>query len=324
MSTLDAPARGAVRRLAPTARVDEARVAYVVLAHSDPALFGRLMRRLDDPRAAAFVHVDGKAPLEPFRRAVQHLDRVHFVEPRIRVMWAGFSQVESTLASLEAAIAGTSPECSHIVVVSGADYPLAGNDEILDFFADNAGRQFIRRLAVMESGDPRQLWRLRGRHFREWADPFTPQPNPLFALEKILRLFPRQVPRGTTFALGSNWVVITRDCAIHCVERAKRNRTLVDFVRPASRPDEIFLHVLVQNSPFGAETDSIELSVDVTCIGGPSHYGNVHALTPNVPVRSAEEADAILSTRRHKLFTQRCSSNASAAALNRFDAVACS
>jgi hypothetical protein len=324
LSTLDAPARGAVRRLAPTARVDEARVAYVVLAHSDPALFGRLMRRLDDPRAAAFVHVDGKAPLEPFRRAVQHLDRVHFVEPRIRVMWAGFSQVESTLASLEAAIAGTSPECSHIVVISGADYPLAGNDEILDFFADNAGRQFIRRFAVMESGDPRQLWRLRGRHFREWADRFTPQRKPLFALEQTLRLFPRRVPRGTTFALGSNWVAITRDCAIHCVERAKRDRALVNFFRPAFGPDEMFLHTLVQNSPFAAEADPIEPYVDITRIGGPFHYGNVHALTPNVPVRSAEEADAILSGRGRKLFTRKFSSDASAAALDRLDAAACS
>ena len=114
-------------------------------------------------------------------------------------MWAGFSQVESTLASLEAAIAGTGRDCSHIVVVSGADYPLAGNDEILDFFADHAGRQFIRRFAVMESGDARQTWRLRGRHFREWADRFTPQRKPLYALEQALHLFPRRVPAGTHF-----------------------------------------------------------------------------------------------------------------------------
>ena len=60
---LDAPSRPAGRRPAPARSAEEARVAYVVLAHSDPALFGRLMRRLDDPRALAFVHVDGKAPL---------------------------------------------------------------------------------------------------------------------------------------------------------------------------------------------------------------------------------------------------------------------
>ena len=304
------------------AATEVARVAYVVLAHSDPALFGRLMHRLDDPRAAAFVHLDGKAPLAPFRRAAADLDSLRFIESRVRVMWAGFSQVESTLVSLEAAIAGTSRDCSHVVVISGADYPLVGNDEILDFFADNPGRQFIRRFAVMESGDPRQMWRLRGRHFREWADRFTPQRKPLYALEQMLHLFPRRLPEGTTFALGSNWVALTRDCAIHCVERARRDRALVDFFRPAFGPDEMFLHTLVENSPFAAEADPVEPYRDITTIGGPFHYGNVHALTPNVPVRTAAEAEAILAGRGRKLFTRKFSSTASAAALDRLDAAA--
>ena len=297
-------------------------MAYVVLAHSDPALFGRLIRRLDDPRAISFVHVDRKAPLEPFRRAVAGLDRVRFVEPRVSVMWAGFSQVESTLLSLEAAIAGTGPGCSHILIISGADYPLTDNDEIADFFARHRGRQFIRRFAVMKCGDPRQLWRLRGRHFREWADRFTPQRKPLYALEQVLHLFPRRIPEGTTFALGSNWVALTRDCAIHCVERARRDRALVDFFRPAFGPDEMFLHTLVENSPFAAEADPIEPYVDITRIGGPFHYGNVHALTPKVPVCSAADADVILRARGVKLFTRKFSSSASAEALDRLDAMA--
>ncbi len=319
---LDAPNRPAARGPAPAGRGEEARVAYVVLAHSDPALFGRLMRRLDDPRATSFVHVDGKAPLEPFRRAVDGLGRLRFVEPRVRVMWAGFSQVESTLLSIEAAVAGTGRGCTHVVVISGADYPLAGNDEILDFLADHAGRQFIRRFAVMDSGDPRQLWRLRGRHFREWADRFTPQRKPLYALEQMLHLFPRRVPAGTTFALGSNWVALSRDCAIHCVERARRDRAFVDFFRPAFGPDEMFLHTLVENSPFAAEADPIEPYVDITRIGGPFHYGNLHALTPNVPVRTAAEAEALLRGRGRKLFTRKFSSAASAEALDRLDAAA--
>ncbi len=319
---LDVPVRVVLRGKAASGATEAAQVAYVVLAHSDPALFGRLMHRIDDPRACAFVHLDGKAALEPFKAAVADLDRVHFVEPRTRVMWAGFSQVESTLLTIEAAIAATDRRCSHIVVISGADYPLADNDEILEFFADHRDRQFIRRFAVMESGDARQLWRLRGRHFREWADRFTPQRKPLFALEQVLRLFPRRVPDGMTFALGSNWVAITRDCAIHCVERAKRDRALVDFFRPAFGPDEMFLHTLVENSPFAAEADPIEPYVDITRIGGPFHYGNVHALTPNVPVRTAAEADAILAKRGRKLFTRKFSSTASAAALDRLDAAA--
>lgn len=296
-----------------------ARIAYIVLAHSDPRLFGRLMRRLDDPRVVAFVHVDGKTALEPFQREVEDLQSVRFVTPRQKVMWAGFSQVESTLLSMRAAIAGTGENCTHFVVLSGADYPLACNDEILGLFAANAGRQFIRRFAVSESGDPRQLWRIRGRHFREWADRFTPQRKPLYALEQFLRLFPRRVPEGVTFALGSNWVAITRDCARYCVERASTDTALVAFFRPTFGPDEMFLHTLVENSPFAAEADPIEPYVDITKIGGPFHYGNVHALVPKVPVRTAGEAEAILRSRGTRLFTRKFSSTASEEALEVLD-----
>lgn len=111
-----------------------AQIAYVVLAHSDPQLFGRLMRRLDDPRAIAVVHVDAKAPIEPFRRAVAGLHNVRFVEPRVRVMWAGFSVVEATMAALRAAVEQTTEECSHIILISGSDYPLTSNNEIVTFF----------------------------------------------------------------------------------------------------------------------------------------------------------------------------------------------
>ena len=277
------------------------------------------MRRLDDPRTAAFVHVDGKVAAEPFMRAVAGLDRVRFVENRVRVMWAGFSQVESTLLALEAALAGTDESCSHIVVLSGADYPLAGNDEILAFFAANVGRQFIRRFAVMESGDARQLRRLEGRHFREWADRFTLRRKPLYLLERLLALRPRRVPGDTVFALGSNWVALTRDCAQYCVSRARQDKKLVDFFRPTFGPDEMFLHTLVENSPFAAEADPVEPYVDITRIGGPFHYGNVHALVPKVPVRTAEEARAILAKRGAKLFTRKFSSEGSKAALDALD-----
>ena len=96
----------------------------------------------------------------------------------------------------------------------------------------------------------------------------------------------------------------------------------MNFFRPAFGPDEMFLHTLVQNSPFAAEADPIEPYVDITRIGGPFHYGNVHALTPNVPVRTAAEADAVLANRGWKLFTRKFSSTASTEALDRLDAAA--
>lgn len=298
------------------------RIAYIVLAHGDPLLFGRLMHRLDHPDAAAFVHLDKKSPLAPFEEKTSTLPNVHFVHNRIHVMWAGFSQCESTLLTFEAALAGTDERCTHFIVISGADYPIASNREILDFFAQRPQRQFIRRFDLMASGDSHQTWRIRGRFFREWADRFTWKRRPLFALERMLRLFPRRLPQGVRFAAGSNWVALTRDCAAYCVEKARTDHRLVDFFRPAFGPDEIFLHTLVENSPFVASASPIEPYVDISKIGGPFAYGNVHVLTPKVPVATAEDAEAMLAMRGEKLFTRKLSSSRSQAALDVFDKAA--
>lgn len=298
------------------------KVAYVVLAHSDPQLFGRLIKRIAGPFVSCFVHVDAKAPIEPFLASVADVPQVYFVKPRLRVMWAGFSQVESTLLTIEKALEGTCKECSHIVIISGADYPLAGNEEIIDFFQRNKQKQFIRRFLVASCGDSRQLWRVRGRHFRELADRFTHKRKPLFALEQFLKLWPRDLPSEFEIALGSNWVALTRECAAFCVKEARENRMLKTFFRPAFGPDEMFLHTIVQNSEFVSQASPVEHYVDITGPGGPFHYGNVHALVPKVPIVDLDEARSIVRDRGQKLFTRKLSSKLSLDVLAYLDSVA--
>jgi hypothetical protein len=299
-------------------------IAYIVLAHGDPQLFGRLMHRLSHPDAAAFVHLDKRSPLAQFAEQVRTLPNVHFVADRIHVKWAGFSQCRSTLLTFKAALAATDERCSHFVVISGADYPLASNREILDFFRKRPRQQFIRRFDLMSSNDSHQTWRIRGRFFREWADRFTWKRRPLFVLERMLRLLPRRLPKGVRFAAGSNWVALTRECAAYCVEKADNDRRLTDFLRPAFGPDEIFLHTLVENSPYVDQASPIEPYVDISKIGGPFAYSNVHVLTPKVPITTSEDATAILASRGEKLFTRKLSSSRSQAALDVFDKAALS
>lgn len=298
------------------------RLAYVVLAHSDPRLFGRLMHRLSHPHAIVFVHIDKRAELGPFKEQVAGLANVHFLANRIHVMWAGFSQVESTLRSLEAAISNTDERCTHIVIISGADYPIASNEEILQFFAERPSTQFIRRFDLMTCGDSHQIWRVKGWYFREWADRFTWKRKPLFLIERILRLFPRQLPKNIRFATGSNWIALTRDCAAFCVGKARSDFDLIKLFKPVFGPDEIFFHTLVENSQFARQSTPIEPYVDMTKSGGPFAFGNVHALTPNVPITTADEARAILAKRNGKLFTRKLSSDRSHAALDIFDEAA--
>ena len=298
---------------------DSIELAYIVLAHSDPAIFARLIRRLDDKRVAFFIHLDAKSAAIDFQRAIGLRPNVYFIEKPFKVMWAGVSQVQSTLASMKYALQRTSNKCTHFVVISGADYPIACNDEILDHFSRNKNRQFVRRFSLLDCGDPRQLWRLRGIHFREWADRFTWRRKPLYVLERFLQLFPRKVPDQIKFCLGSNWVAITRDFAQYCINMSEAKPELLRFLKHSFGPDEIYIHTLIENSPFVDQASPIEPYSDITNIGGPFHYGNVHLLVPNVPIKTRLEAESILRDRGTKLFTRKLSSSQSGEALDCFD-----
>lgn len=295
-------------------------VAYLVLAHADPEHFGRLLRRLGHPRVAFVVHVDAKTDLGPFRRAAEGVDGVTFVERRIRVMWAAFSQVESTLRTIEETLAITGPACTRFVILSGGDYPIASNREILRLLDENPRRQFIRRFDILNCGDARQVWRLKGWHFRELADRNTWKRKPLFAVEQFLYRFrPKSLPLEVTFASGSNWCALTRDCAAHCVAVARREPEFTALFRHMFGPDEIFLHTIVQNSPYAADAGPLEPYMDVTELGGPWRYGNLHVLNPILPIRTSDEAKIILRDRGARVFARKFGTATSAGALEIID-----
>ena len=93
--------------------------------------------------------------------------------------------------------------CNRFVLLSGADYPIASNQEISRFFARHPNREFIRGFAIRDAGRP-QLWRIRGRHFRELAPRYSWLRPPLFAVESGLRLFPRRLPAKPFLFVGHN------------------------------------------------------------------------------------------------------------------------
>ena len=266
-----------------------------------------------------FVHLDAKTQAKAFFDEVKAVNGVHFVSPRLRVMWAAFSQVESTLLTIKSALNSTTSCCTHMVIISGADYPLTNNSEIIDFFQANKKKQFIRRFLLINSDDARQMWRVRGTHFRELADRFTHKRKIFYLLEQIMKLNPKPIPADFEIALGSNWVALTRECASYCVNEAEKNTFLSAYFRHAFGPDEMFLHTIVQNSSFVSEADPVEPYFDITTPGGPFYYGNVHALVPKVPITSQSEAERILENRNGKLFTRKLSSAHSEEALSCFD-----
>ena len=295
-------------------------IAYLILVHEDPSHFARLVRRLWDPRAIFFVHVDKKVDIGPFQSAVKDIPAINFVTNRVRVMWAAYSQVEATLRTFEEAIALTNHSCDRFVLLSGTDYPLANNDKIFEFFQQNVTRQFIRRFDIVKSGNKRQIWRIKAWHFRELANRNTWKRRPLYLFETILsRILRKRLPDNVTFTAGSNWCALTRDCVKYCISEARINKQFTAAFRFMFGSDEIFFHTLIENSVFKRSAGPIEPYYDVTELGGPWRYGNIHFLKAIVPITSVEEINTILHDRDGKLFARKFTSADSIAVLAMID-----
>jgi hypothetical protein len=295
------------------------KLAYLILAHSDPVHFERLLRRLADPQVQFVVHVDAKARQDDFERAAAHTCNVVFVSSRVHVMWAGFSMVEAMLRLIETSLTVTDRAYSHFILLSGADYPIAPNEAIIQTLLNRPQHQYLRRFDILACGDARQIRRVRGHHFREWADRHTFWRKPLFVFERSLDLWPRRMPDGLKITSGSQWWAITRDFAAFCADFARANPAFCALFRRMFAPDEIFFHTLLDNSPFVDQAEPIEPYLDVTELGGPWRYGNLHYLNAIEPVRGADEAEQILSRHPDKLFARKFHSAVSGAALDTID-----
>lgn len=117
------------------------RIAFCILCHKYTPVLEELIRILNVPGNEIFIHVDGKSRIQDFA-PLRDRTGVHFLEPRTKVYWAGFSMVESTLRLF----AETQNKNFHyIVLISGDTLPLCPISELRTFLhtAYAEKREFI-------------------------------------------------------------------------------------------------------------------------------------------------------------------------------------
>jgi hypothetical protein len=231
-------------------------VAYVILAHRSPSQLARLLHRLHHPDDHAFVHIDRRVALEPFREALAPLlatGNVHFARRRLRTPWGGFGFCAAVLATLEQALQGAI--FTHVSLLSGQDYPLVPASALRDFFEAAGERSFLSyssgdgkrpparagNLAWYWNGDLRRVtyrhYRVRG-HFLHIPNRYMPG---------LPRLAP---PAEMKLYQGSAWWTLSRAAAHYTVETFVRRRTLRRYFRRVMVPDEFLFQMVLCNSDF--------------------------------------------------------------------------
>ena len=118
------------------------RQAYLIIAHRYDETFKTLLRMLDYDENDIYVHMDLKNKQfdEGDCRKLIKKSRIYFTK-RTSVTWGGYSQINSELILLEAATAHGKYNYYHLL--SGQDLPIKSNDEIMRFFEQHQGTEFV-------------------------------------------------------------------------------------------------------------------------------------------------------------------------------------
>lgn len=232
----------------PTGEYD-VKLAYLILAHSNPLHFRRLMGSLSSAQAVFFVHVDRKAPLTEFPNVLG--SNAHYVRRRVAVYWGDFSIVDATLRLIGAALS-SGTRFDYLVLLSGADYPLRSSAYIESFFERNPNKEFMNIVQMPSVEAEKPISRL-SEYRHHPADPMVARRARRF-LTKVgilpetrdyRRVFGDLLPYA-----GSTWWALSFEVCQHIFTFVDENPGFVRFFRHTTSPAESFFQTIVGNSPY--------------------------------------------------------------------------
>ncbi len=230
-------------------------LAYLISAYCDARHLQSLVAALDY-EADFYIHIDANVDDAPFRRLLP--EKVHFV-PRHAVSWGGYEQVAYQYELMKAALASGRPY-THLVCLSGQDYPLWSNERIHSFFQANSQQQFIGGYNLTRGDNRDQLRKITHIHpFRDLRCRSQWLKNKLVVASRTflsligVRRRPQVRINGVwcDVYFGSDYWAITPDCARYVCRTLDTNPSLPRYFRTAFVPSELCVQTIVYNSPFG-------------------------------------------------------------------------
>jgi hypothetical protein len=209
-------------------------LSVVVLAHRDAPQVRRLIRTLDNVPVS--LHCDVKAPAAVAAEMSQGWGSRVQLLPRSSGALNSWSLVRIELDALRAALRHSA--AAHIAVLSGADYPLVGVQELVNALAPWAGRSYLLNRPV-----PFEHWSVpRHPDGGRWrtAHRFLTRGDDLLTIKGVPVRFPwkRRLPAGLSVRASSQWKIYAREDAQLLLDTLDRRPDLVRFWRSTLVPDE--------------------------------------------------------------------------------------
>lgn len=217
-------------------------VALLIHVHTHPDQVARLVSRLRHPEVDIYINVDGKVDMGEFRSKIEN---VIFLTKRVEVKWGRFSQVQQILNSFEE-ISGQGKNYSHILFISGLDYPVKPIAQTVNFLKDNTGKSFID---YHKLGDDDWSNLMKKRYEYWYFLPDRDIRNNDYVKRILLKLgFKRKYPFDEVY-FGSCWFCLNKDAVKYILDFTHQNPQVVKFFQHSGCSDELYIQSLLMASP---------------------------------------------------------------------------
>ena len=125
------------------------KIAYLLLTHNNPEQLARLVNSLKET-GDFYIHIDKKSNIRPFEQIFDGMDSVYLLKKRVNVTWAGWSLVKGYMLLLQTALESEN-KYDRFVLLTGQDYPLMSNGEIIKTFEDNPDIEYVMAYNIATS-----------------------------------------------------------------------------------------------------------------------------------------------------------------------------
>lgn len=210
--------------------------AICILAHKEPLLLMKIVKRLQSDNVEIFIHLDKKCNISDYK----NVPGVTFINKREKVYWGGRSMVKAMYNLIEYVLLNSN--CDYLLFISGEDYPIVLPKHYENYININYNYLEYEKL-------PRKSWYLDGlnrikyyylfRSPKSYLSKICIKIQEAFGIEKKISYLPYNIYGG------SQWININRITAEYII---KNWRSYYNFFKFCLIPDEMIFQTIILNS----------------------------------------------------------------------------
>lgn len=208
------------------------KICVLLLTHKDIDMVNRLVKRIKNKNIDIYLHIDKKSNLD-----LTNLDKsVNLIKNRKKIYLFDYTQFDAIISSLNEII--SKKRYDYYLFLSGQDYPTMSSDNIVKFFEENNGKEFVHYQKI-----DKDHWNICFRYENIYA-----RNRYIRFLNRKLKIKLKYINNYIPYG-GDAWFNITDD-ALSLILEICNKPSIKRRIRYMESPEEMIIQSILMNSDF--------------------------------------------------------------------------